>query len=1040
MDSDAKTTRGLRCGKWLVSALAGVAFLLPSFVQLYGAQPVVAVHDSELTRALETMPASGATPTGAGTSGRQWWPTNWHYFVMPDSVKETLRSDGTSFAVVSDADIVAGRLVDSNGLPNYPILISLASEATLDAEVAQLTNYVAAGGFLLVGSSAFTRNPDGTTRGDFAFANELGAHSVNPSLANWEVNATFTRVSAHPLVARIPAGVLAWQMPWASDEISWPEANHVPYPPSSLPHLLWKVQVAGATVIAQGDTHPYLLVRQFGKGYFIYNAAMQPLLGHGGWAPGMYAYGVLRNAIQWAFQSANLPLTRLSPWPYPYDAAVIFRHDMEAIPDLINSIEASAQFEAAAGARGDYFFCTGELREEMANNAATIASLRRAISNDNATIGSHSGGLTNPNLHVPALDTNSYDYWHWGPDEVLDIIPPGYASGKAYALASISNSFLDMQGWFAGLNNGGGLKLWVAPYFNSTREASLQIQEELGVNPTADDKLGPFPHWALSTQTPDKRYPFLALPVSDWFVGTQIAQAMEDGHTTNSVHALVDFYYSLGALINLYSHSSSDGNGPAGGVASEYVTYSLAKPRIWSANTMSVYNWWVKRSTVQLVSSFATSVSQSVATLAISGSSDTNTAVEILLPEASFYGIQVFTNGVAAPANIYRTNGQVLKLLVGTAVTNAVIKYSLVPTAQNDAYAGSAGTVLTVGAPGVLVNDTPAAPGGAFTAMLVSGPSYGALNLNVNGGFSYTPATNFAGMDTFTYQAAGGQTNSSPTIVSLMITPREDLFFDNLTRSTGVFSLTPWAQQLGAWSITNGTLMGTSDANSYGSAWYNNLSWTDYWVQAQVRFSTTNAYGGGLGGRLNPATGAHYAAWIYPEGSPAGSKVLKLVKFEGWTTWSSVPMAQVNLPGVGTNRHTVTLAFKGHNITVYFDGIQKINLSDNNFDSVAPFANGGISADLYTSSTGYAMTLENIVVSASGTLPAIQSLTQHNGLTAITWGTIRDYNYRPQYKDTPTSTNWNDLPPDVTGTGPTAAITNATGNLPQRFYRVLLVP
>src|SRR3977135_2543846 len=70
--------------------------------------PVVAIHDSELTRALETMPATNpGTPTGAGASGFEWWPTNWHYFVMPESLKEALRSDGTAFEVVSDADISA---------------------------------------------------------------------------------------------------------------------------------------------------------------------------------------------------------------------------------------------------------------------------------------------------------------------------------------------------------------------------------------------------------------------------------------------------------------------------------------------------------------------------------------------------------------------------------------------------------------------------------------------------------------------------------------------------------------------------------------------------------------------------------------------------------------------------------------------------------------------------------------------------------------------------------------------------------------------
>src|SRR5467141_852690 len=36
-------------------------------------QPLVAVHDSELTRALEAMPAVAPTPTGAGTTSNQWW-------------------------------------------------------------------------------------------------------------------------------------------------------------------------------------------------------------------------------------------------------------------------------------------------------------------------------------------------------------------------------------------------------------------------------------------------------------------------------------------------------------------------------------------------------------------------------------------------------------------------------------------------------------------------------------------------------------------------------------------------------------------------------------------------------------------------------------------------------------------------------------------------------------------------------------------------------------------------------------------------------
>jgi len=150
---------------------------------LHGGVPVVAIHDSELTRALDGMTvANPTTPSGAGTTGFEWWPTNWHYFVMPESLKEALKSDGTAYEVVSDGDISSGRLLDTNGQPRYPILISLASEAVRDDEIGALTNYVAAGGTLLVGSSAFTRQTNGLGRGDFAFANEMGLHMGTTNL------------------------------------------------------------------------------------------------------------------------------------------------------------------------------------------------------------------------------------------------------------------------------------------------------------------------------------------------------------------------------------------------------------------------------------------------------------------------------------------------------------------------------------------------------------------------------------------------------------------------------------------------------------------------------------------------------------------------------------------------------------------------------------------------------------------------------------------------------------------------------------------
>src|SRR5262249_52137288 len=68
---------------------------------------------------------------------------------------------------------------------------------------------------------------------------------------------------------------------------------------------------------------------------------------------------------------------------------------------------------------------------------------------------------------------------------------------------------------------------------------------------------------------------------------------------------------------------------------------------------------------------------------------------------------------------------------------------------------------------GVLSNDN--SPNGPLTASLVSGPSHGTLNLSSDGSFTYTPALNYNGPDSFVYQATdplgmGGQATVSLTV------------------------------------------------------------------------------------------------------------------------------------------------------------------------------------------------------------------------------------------------------------------------------------
>src|SRR5262245_59249721 len=85
------------------------------------------------------------------------------------------------------------------------------------------------------------------------------------------------------------------------------------------------------------------------------------------------------------------------------------------------------------------------------------------------------------------------------------------------------------------------------------------------------------------------------------------------------------------------------------------------------------------------------------------------------------------------------------------------------PVASNDVYSVTQDTPLNEAAPGVLGNDSDP-DNDALTAVLVSNPVHAAaagFTLNSNGSFDYTPTNGFAGIDSFTYHANDGTTNSA---------------------------------------------------------------------------------------------------------------------------------------------------------------------------------------------------------------------------------------------------------------------------------------
>ena len=86
------------------------------------------------------------------------------------------------------------------------------------------------------------------------------------------------------------------------------------------------------------------------------------------------------------------------------------------------------------------------------------------------------------------------------------------------------------------------------------------------------------------------------------------------------------------------------------------------------------------------------------------------------------------------------------------------------PVANADSYSTANNTPKTVGAPGVLANDTDA-DADQLTASVVSQPEHGTVSMTSDGAFTYTPDADFAGIDSYTYTASDGQVSSAPAKV-----------------------------------------------------------------------------------------------------------------------------------------------------------------------------------------------------------------------------------------------------------------------------------
>src|SRR5207245_210631 len=95
------------------------------------------------------------------------------------------------------------------------------------------------------------------------------------------------------------------------------------------------------------------------------------------------------------------------------------------------------------------------------------------------------------------------------------------------------------------------------------------------------------------------------------------------------------------------------------------------------------------------------------------------------------------------------------------------------PVAANDSVTTNEDTALTIATPEI-GRAACSKNSATITAIVVAGPAHGTLTLNANGSFTFTPAANYNGPDSFPYKANDGSLASNVATVAITVTAVND--------------------------------------------------------------------------------------------------------------------------------------------------------------------------------------------------------------------------------------------------------------------------
>ncbi|GGY69423.1 hypothetical protein GCM10011613_12200 [Cellvibrio zantedeschiae] len=225
-----------------------------------------------------------------------------------------------------------------------------------------------------------------------------------------------------------------------------------------------------------------------------------------------------------------------------------------------------------------------------------------------------------------------------------------------------------------------------------------------------------------------------------------------------------------------FSYTINDGNGHTS-TATVSVTVNAAAPAN-SAPTATNDTSSTTQDTAVTVAVRSNDTDPDGDTLTVSGVTqgangsvviDGVTGNPIYTPNTGFTGTDVFSYTVRDPSGATSTANV-------TVTVNAVVPGNSKPVAGDDTVnvlEGGTANRLDWGGLSVLYNDTDA-ENDALTAVLVTGPAHGTLNLYSNGTFKYVHNNGESTTDSFTYRAVDAFGQSNIATVNINITPVND--------------------------------------------------------------------------------------------------------------------------------------------------------------------------------------------------------------------------------------------------------------------------